>query len=226
MTHILMSRSILAKDEVIPYVKKYIDKNQKVLVVALSFFANQVQNEKDYQKLYEKDSEYYQKIINQFAPYGIKENQIAWLNYFEDNHESALQKINDADIIYLPGGAPDLMMKRIVKMNIKEALEAKKGVFIGSSAGAMIQFKDYYISKDADYKAFSYEKGLDLLKGFFVEVHYRRRKKQKSSMRKVFRAFQEDIYALPDDGIIIVHQNNIEALISAKLIYHRRGILK
>jgi peptidase E len=226
MTHILMSRSILAKEEVVIYLKNYIRSDDKVLVIALSFFNHQVQNENDYHKLYEKNSEYYQKIINQFAPYGIKEENIVWLNYYHDQYEDAIKKINDADIIYFPGGAPDLMMKRIIEMGIKEVLEKQDKLFIGSSAGAMIQFKNYYISKDGDYKVFSYEKGLDLLSGFFIEVHYRRRKTQKSSMRKVFRAYKEDIYSIPDDGMMIVNQNQIRPILTSKRIYHKKGIIK
>lgn len=224
MIHILMSRSILAKKEVYDFAKSYIQKHHQVVIVALSFFPYQVRSEEDYHKLYQKGSEYYQKIIDQFTPYGIDEKQISWINYYHDNLQSAIKKIEQADIIYLPGGAPDLMIKRIIEMGIKEIIESHKGIFIGSSAGTMIQFKDYYISKDHDYRRFSYEKGLNLLSGFFVEVHYRRRKKQKSSMRKVFRAYKEDIYSIPDDGIIIIDNQRITPLLSSKRIYHRIGI--
>lgn len=226
MNHILLSRSILGMPEMIPYFKPYIRKNDQVLIVALSHFSKHISDEVTYNNYYEKGGEYYQKMVDSFAPYGINESQIKWIHYFKDNHESASQKIKDSDIIYLPGGAPDLMMMRIEAFGIKELLEAHQGLMIGSSAGAMIQMASYHMSPDEDYPHFSYEKGLDLLKGFSIEVHYRRRKKQKAALRKVNRAFHQEIYAIPDDGAIIVAQDGIQCLKSAKKIYHKKGVVK
>ncbi len=43
---------------------------------------------------------------------------------------------------------------------------------IGSSAGAMIQIAKYHITPDEDYNTFTYNKGLNLIKDFDIEVHY------------------------------------------------------
>lgn len=226
MNHILLSRGILASPKMIPFFKPYIHENDKVLIVALSHFSKHIDNEETYNSYYGKGGEYYQKMVDSFAPYGIKESQIEWVNYFADNQKSAREKIKDADIIYLPGGSPDLMMLRIEAFGIKDALEAHQGLMIGSSAGAMIQMANYHISPDEDYPSFRYEKGLDLLKGFSIEVHYRRRKKQKAGLRKVNRAFREEIYAIPDDGAIIVTKEGINCLASARKIYEKKGVVK
>ncbi len=226
MTNILMSRGLLGHPMMISNFKPFIQSNDQVLIVALSHFPLYTPTEKDYNLYYEKGGEYYQKMIDSFTPYGIKESQIKWIHYFKDTKQSALDKIKKADIIYFPGGSPDLMMKRIEAFGIKEALEAHQKVYIGSSAGAMIQFENYYISPDVDYKSFSYEKGLNLLKGFFVEVHYRRRKKQKSSLRKVHRAYHQDIYAIPDDGALIVNDLEIQVIQSARKLYNKKGVVK
>ncbi len=226
MNHILLSRSIIASPKMMPYFKPYIHENDQVLIVALSHFTKHIDNEVSYKNYYEKGGEYYQKMIDSFAPYGIKESQIKWIHYFKDNQKSAIQKIKDADIIYLPGGSPDLMMLRIEAFGIKDALESHQGLMIGSSAGAMIQMASYHISPDEDYPSFRYEKGLDLLKGFSVEVHYRRRKKQKAALRKVNRAFHEEIYAIPDDGAMIVTNEGIKCIATAKKIYEKKGVVK
>ncbi|MCF7931178.1 MAG: Type 1 glutamine amidotransferase-like domain-containing protein [Acholeplasmataceae bacterium] len=226
MNHILLSRSILASPQMIPHFKPLIHENDKVLIVALSHFSKHIGDEETYESYYGKGGEYYQKMVDSFAPYGIKESQIKWIHYFKDDHATAIKKIKESDIIYLPGGAPDLMMMRIEAFGIKEALESHQGLMIGSSAGAMIQMASYHMSPDDDYPHFSYEKGLDLLKGFSIEVHYRRRKKQKAALRKVNRAFHQEIFAIPDDGAIIVTNEAIKCLESAKKIYHKKGVVK
>ncbi len=250
MTNILLSRGIVGSPSMIKHFKPFINSSDEVLIVALSHFPKYIPDEKAYNQyvahspiikalrvsidpmedtstnLYEKGGEYYQKMIESFQPYGIDESQIKWIHYYKDNHESAIKKIKKADIIYFPGGAPDLMMMRINAFGIKEALEAHQGLFIGSSAGAMIQMASYHISPDVDYPSFSYEQGLELLKGFSIEVHYRRRKKQKAALRKINRAFHHPIYAIPDDGAIIITRESIKCINSAKKIYDNRGVVR
>jgi peptidase E len=226
MANILLARGILDHPNIYEHVRDYIKASDIVLVVAFSFFERQFLNEESYQEFYSKGGEYYEKMVNTFSAFNIPEKQIKWLNFYQDNHETAIEKIKQADIIYFPGGAPDLMMSRIQEFSIKEALESHRGLFIGSSAGAMIQFKQYHISPDGDYYKFSYEEGLGLLSGFSIEVHYRRRKKQKSGMRKVHRAYGHDIYAIPDDGAIIVDQKSVKCIQSARKIYNEKGIYR
>jgi peptidase E len=223
MINILLSRSILGEPEMVQNLSQYILPTHQVLIVAFSFFKEEVTSETQYDALYEKGGTYYDKMIAMFSSYGISENQISWIHYYKDDTASAIQKIKEADILYFPGGAPDLMMKRIHEFGIQESLEQHQGIYIGSSAGAMIQFEDYHISKDHDYKRFSYEHGLNLLKGFSIEVHYDRKKKQKSGMHKVWRAYRHDIYAIPDDGCMVIDRQRTHLLGSAVKIYNQKG---
>lgn len=224
MTHILLSRGILGSEMVHKYAKSHIKPNMKVLIVALSFFELQFSDAEAYHAFYEPGGEYYEKMIASFLPYGITEKSIDFLNYFKDETIDAIKKIEKADIIYFPGGAPDLMMKRIKALGIEEAL-LHKTFFIGSSAGAMIQFETYHISKDADYPKFSLEKGLNLIQGYAIEVHFRRKKVQKSAMRKVFRMYRIPIITLPDHGCIIDHDGHLKLIGDAKLYYDEKGVV-
>jgi len=224
MAHILMSRGILGDPKVQSHVSPLIQSDMKVCFLALSYFSEYFIDQKTYQEYYSPGGEYYEKMIEQFSPYGIKPEHISWILDHVDDHDSAVKKIKEADILYFPGGAPDQFMGRIKALGIKEVIEAHQGHFIGSSAGTMIQFKNYYISKDIDYKRFTYEEGLDLLSGFFVETHYRRRVQQKKGMRKVYRAYHEPIFGLPDDGLIIVNHDEIEIIHPSSIIYGNKGI--
>ena len=226
MINVLMSRGILGSDMLVEELKNVIKKEHKVAILLYSFFEKQLYNEQDYHAYYEKGSEYYEKMVNSFIPYGIGESQLMWINYFKTSKEEALHILQSADIIYFPGGAPEEMMKRIQEKGLLEAIESHKKIYIGSSAGAMIQMHQYHISKDDDYKAFSYQQGLNLLHGFSIEVHYARKKKQKRGMRKVFRAFRHPIFTIPDDGAIVIDDKQIILLGTANLMYDANGVLR
>ncbi|BCR35779.1 Type 1 glutamine amidotransferase-like domain-containing protein [Mariniplasma anaerobium] len=226
MTHILLSRGIIGRDDMVKELKNIIKKEYKVCILAFSFFDKHIDSKEDYDLYYKKGGEYYQKMIDSFAPYDIKESQISWIYYFDDTKESAKQKISDADIIYFPGGSPDQMMTRIIEFELKEHIEAQDKIFIGSSAGTMIQFADYHISKDIDYDCFSLQEGLTLISDFIIEVHYRRRKKQKSALRKMHRLTHKNIYGIPDNGAIIYDNNKIILLNDASQLYNHKGVIR
>lgn len=225
MINVLLSRGILGTPPLVEALHGIIKSHHKVAILLYSFFDKDFSDEESYQTYYEKGSEYYLKMVQSFAPYGIQEDDLLWINYYKDDVKTAKDKINHADILYFPGGSPDQMMKRIIEKNLKETIEMHQKIYIGSSAGAMIQFRMYHISKDHDYHAFSYQEGLDLLQGFSVEVHYRRRKKQKSALRKVFRAYRHPIFTIPDDGALIIDQEGIILVETADILYDHRGIL-
>lgn len=226
MINVLLSRGILKEDYMVDQLKDVIKSKHKVCILAFSFFEKITITKEAYDGYYKNGGEYYQKMIDSFAPYGIKENQISWIYYFDDTKETAKQKILNADIIYFPGGSPDEMMTRIIEFELKEVLESQDKIFIGSSAGAMMQFDTYHISKDIDYDCFSLQEGLSLINNFIIEVHYRRRKKQKSALRKMHRLTHKDIYAIPDDGAIIYDHQYIRLIGSASQLYNHKGVIR
>ena len=207
MVNILLSRGIINTGDIYIYLKEYIKPEHKVLLVALSFFDKDIKTEKEYNDLYENGS-YSKRIMDSFFPYGIKENQIEVLNYYKNNELQAKKMIEKADIIYFPGGAPDSFMKRLSEFNIIDSLEnAKEKIFIGSSAGAMIQFSNFHITPDKDYKSFSYQNGLNLVHDCMVEVHYKSRFRTKKCLKKVKLKYDLPILLIPDSGCVILDGN-------------------
>lgn len=223
MINILMSRSgALVDSYATEQIKEILKPNMKALVVGFSFFGTL--SEEEYFNMYDKNSEYYLKIKENFSFYGI--NEVNWIYYYKQTKEEMVELINNADILYFPGGAPDLMMERIIEKKILEELKGFNKIVIGSSAGAMIQLGHYHISPDNEYFKFSEHEGLKYINDFFIEVHYNRRKKQKKSMRKMRKKYLKDIYIIPDDGMIIVNNTNIKTLNTAKKLYNSKGIIK
>ncbi|MDL2292825.1 peptidase E [Acholeplasma sp. OttesenSCG-928-E16] len=218
MINVLTSRGIINQGDVFVYLKEYIKSSHKVLLVNFSFFKKFVKNKEDYELIYGNNGSYTNRIIDSFFPYGISMKNFDILHYYNDTHETALKKIKAADIIYFPGGAPDEMMDRINEFKIKEALEDKDKIFIGSSAGAMIQFNHYHITKDRDYKKFSYQEGLHLIDDYFIEVHYKKNFRYKKSQKRIFKDHQEPLIQIPDSGCVIIDDKRIFLLGGAKII--------
>lgn len=211
MVNIMLSRSYIDNPYLYVYFKKYIKKGMKILVIPWSFYPGS-----DYDT-YRPGGERYQKLVNQFIPYDIEERDIEWLDYYNDNHEIAVKKINKADLIYLTGGLPDKFFERIEEFNIKTNLEQFKGVMLGISAGACIQFGTYHLSPDADYKKFNIYPGLNIINDFGVEVHYGdRRRAQKKALKKANLIIPRTYYTIPDAGALIKDGNNIILINGAK----------
>ena len=69
--------------------KKYIQPNHSVAVVALSFRENRVKSLSDWNALYNKKfGKFYNGIVGGFAAYGILEENIVFINYFTDTNQA------------------------------------------------------------------------------------------------------------------------------------------
>lgn len=197
-----------ARDEV----KKYINYNDKILIAPFSF-GEKISNHMEWQCAYNKeDGGYYESIILPFSSYGIKEENISWINYFKDAKEEAKEKVRNSDIIFFTGGLPDKMMYRLEEFHLVNEIENFKGIIIGSSAGAMIQISEYHITPDKDYNTFSYNKGLNLIKNFDIEVHHEETEIQKHYINKVLNEKIDTVYAIKDTGGIIIDNNEVKLL--------------
>lgn len=201
-----------------PYLKgelsRYIKPENTVAVVALSFRDNRVKSLEDWNHLYSKESGiYYGGIVGGFTAYGAAEENITFINFFTDTHESAARKIADADIIYFLGGLPDRMMDRIREMGLYDILMSHKGVVMGYSAGAVIQLAQYHLSPDDDYPEFGYYEGLPYLSDFYLEVHYENMSVQNEAIARVLSERHKTVYAtVQNAGAIVVDSGKIELL--------------
>lgn len=199
--------------------KKYILPNQSIAVIAFSFRDNEVKNSKDWDFLYSKEKGiYYNGIVDGFIAYGISEDNITFVNYFKDTKESAVQKIQKADILYFTGGRPDRMMDRIKEFDLADVLRKHKGIIMGYSAGAVIQLSEYHLSPDKDYKEFQYYDGLGYLDDFYLEVHYEETAVQNEAIQRVIAERGKTVYATAvQSGAILVDNGNLKLLGDVKV---------
>ena len=199
--------------------KNYIKPNHSVAIVAFSFRDSRVKSLSDWDALYGKvNSKYYDGIVGGFTSYGIPANKITFINYFTDTKESAIQKIQAADIIYFLGGLPDRMMDRIKEFDLYDTLIHHDGIIMGYSAGAVIQLAEYHLSPDDDYPEFKYYEGLPYLSNFYMEVHYEGTAMQDKSIQRVLAERGKTVYATAfRSGAILVDKGNIKLLGDVKV---------
>ncbi len=171
-TNILMNTSMIDESWCKKALSKIFHPGQVVCVLAFSFF-DDTKTLSDWNKQYKKGQGiWYRANTDVFKAYGIGEKDVHWVNYFTDSNQEMLNAIVNSDVLMLPGGAPDLAMKRIKEKKLLRILKHYQGVILGYSAGAMIQLDDYHITPDEDYSEFSWQKGLGYLKDLDIEVHY------------------------------------------------------
>ena len=193
---------------------KYIKPQNRVLVIGLSFRDTQVANKEQWEDLYGKNGgKYYESIVQSFAPYGIMESDFEWVNYFSDSSKTAKTKIKNADILYFPGGLPDKLYSRAVDLDLLEDIRSHSGVIMGFSAGAMAQLSEYHITPDKDYPDYCYGKGFGLIDNFGIDVHYDATDEiQHKSIKRFIAEKKKPLYAIADDGAVIVSNGNIAML--------------
>lgn len=198
--------------------KKYIKPTYSVAVVAFSFRDNDVTSITDWNLLYGKENgKFYTGITDGFASYGIPEKNISFVNYFADTKESAVKKIEKADIVYFPGGLPDRMMDRIKEFDLYDTLMKHDGIVMGYSAGAVIQLSEYHLSPDEDYSEFQYYNGLPYLNDFYVEVHYEGTDIQNDAIRRVIAERGKTVYATAlGSGAILIDNGDIKLIGNVK----------
>ncbi|RXK17461.1 Type 1 glutamine amidotransferase-like domain-containing protein [Macrococcus sp. DPC7161] len=188
-------------------IERYI-KGKIVLIIPFSFTDKYVTNEKEWKNIYGVGGKFYQPTIDPLLTFGVEQEAIRWINYYQDSIDDMKQEIQNAEVIFFTGGAPELMMQRLIEKDLVEVIQAFNGVVVGYSAGAMVQLNHYHITPDEDYPSFSYERGLNLVSGFDIEVHYE--PYMDPYNEKVVKEKGVKVFALTDEGMLIVRNGEVE----------------
>ena len=208
--NILLNLDNFHEDFINFYLKKYIDKSKKVLIVPFSFHEDYISTIEDWNKEFgHEKGEGYFNLTTPFFKYGIPKKNIKFLNYFLDNRDTAKNKIANTDIIYFQGGYPYKLMERLKEFNIIDDIKNFKGIIMGASAGALVQFKEYHLTPESDIENYGFYEGLGFIDDFEIEVHYLNTPEQRNSMRRYFSDRKKKIYALGNEGAIVIDSGNI-----------------
>ncbi len=202
MTNILMSVPAFHTGWAYPALAPYIHPGMKAAIAALSYGEGWISDIDEWRMCYGKGQREYEEIVQPFLACGLREKDIAWINYVEDTPLSAAKKILDSDILFLTGGYPDWMLQRMYDLEIKNLIRDYEGVVIGVSAGAMVQLDLYHLTPEDGYE-YQYQEGLGMLGGFDVEVHY----------EEDLRHIEAIIRTLEDTGRAVVAMDNQSGLL-------------
>ena len=210
MINILLSNYDINKDWIITETSKYINKYSKVVIIPFSFSNEEIKDIKDWNLLYNNiDGYHYFDIVKQFLDLGVYEENIIFLNYFIDEVTTMKNVINKSDVVFFTGGSAELSMQRIIEKDLLDEIK-NCNIIIGSSAGAMIQLKEYFGSPDEEYPEFQYFKGLGLIEdNFYIEVHYCNTKSQNTSIEKVLKKGASVVYGISDNGAIVYKDKQV-----------------
>lgn len=194
----------------LPELSPYLKPGMKVCVIPFSFYDDYVYDAESFDKVYGKGGRCYIETTEGLVPFGIREEDIRFINYFTDTKETAKEAVRLSDVLYFTGGLPDRMMDRIKEFELEKPILSHTGVVMGYSAGAVIQLGEYHLSPDGDYPEFGYYEGLPFLDGFHLEVHYEFRPTQDDAIKRVLAERKKPVYVThTHEGGVIVENGNI-----------------
>lgn len=220
MLHLLFQNHSFDADWCFPSFKEYLYPHQKAVVLPFAFSDALIHTPAQWQAYYNKQrGPYCRRTEAAFARYGIRPENITWVNFFEDTKETALEKVRSADILYLCSGVPELLMERLQRLQLDHAVEAHGGTLMGEGAGALVQLMQYHRSSGKQDDGFAYRKGLRLLTGFDLELSYCRAPAQLEAIRRVRSEYGLPVYALSEQGALIVQNGRIETVGDTEVFY-------
>lgn len=214
--NILLSSYDFHEDWAIDIMKPILHSDMKVTVIPFSFDKEEVKTKEDFDKHYGENGRHTPYIYRPFHFYNI--HDITFVDYFRDDHETMQKKVKNANILFLTGGLPDQYLERLDECGLSDIIRNTHKIIIGASAGALVQMTHYHVTPDDDYPEYCYLKGLGLLDGFEVEVHYCRSDLQIKGIQRVQDEKGLPVYTIANDGGLLVNHNHITTFGNAKLV--------
>ena len=197
-------------------IRPLLHQDMKVVVIPFSFDEKEVKTVDDYDQHYGVHGHHIPYILRPFHYYGI--DDIEFVDYFRDDKETVQKKVMAADILFFTGGLPDQYFERLKQFELIPLLQKSSALIIGASAGAMIQFDHYHITPDDDYPEYHYQKGLGLVSGFEIEVHYCHSPVQDMGIQRVIEEKGLPTYTVANDGGILCYQDKLIPFGNAYLV--------
>lgn len=188
--------------------KDVLSADMKVCILTMTH-GNEIPDAETWEKWYTPGGHVYGILTGAYGTYGISEEQISFVGMYHDTPETARKKIQEADVLFMTGGLPDLFYERMKAMELIPAVQNFSGVVMGCSAGAMVQMKEYHITPDEDYDTYGYYPGLGLLDGFEPEVHYAATDVQQECITRYLSERGKTVFAMTNSGALLVEDDKI-----------------
>lgn len=216
MTNILLNYYNFDGDWARPHLEKLLQHHPRVLILPLAYRESQATDNDSWLRIYGKNGEKYDNILRPFLAYGYKEQDIAWLNPYDDT--SHLQQIANAELLFFTGGMPEKAIARMEQLGITDAVKNFHGIVAGASAGAMLQLQTYHITPDEDYAEYGVFSGLALVCGLDLEVHYLATDVQRSCSARAVRELALPVYQMWHEGGLLIENGKITVMGQVEMV--------
>lgn len=186
--------------------RKIISKKNKVVIIPWSFAVETNADGLDKFFIGRKKDKYFIPLLK----LGIEEKNITILNCYRDNKDYMIKKIDESDVIILPGGNPEMFYNKVYECEISGNIKNYNKIIIGESAGTELQLNNYFITaKNNYYKKFDWYKGFNIIDDpFYMDVHSSNNYRYLNKLQKTANEKNKNIYAIFDDGAIIYNRKN------------------
>jgi len=221
MTNILLSKHDISKRWCAKDLKKYIRRGGKAVVVAFSFRESEIASKEDWDKYYGKNGLVSSAIEKSLKHYGISPNCVEYVDYYRDDKQSAKSKVQNADIIYFPGGAAEKIMTRVIEFDLYGVIENHKGIVIGFGAGARVQLANYRVMSGG---RMLYSLGFRFADGFDVETDYTSDETQNYYIGKAVSERGLPVYAIGEEGAVIIENGVMNTIGDVRCFQRREAV--
>ena len=209
MVNVLLNYYNFDGDWAKPHLQKYLA-GKRVLILPLAYREFQAWDNDSFLSIYGKGGEKYPAITRPFLEYGLKEDDLDWLNPYDGTNK--IEQIKRAEVLFFTGGMPEKAIKRMQELGIAEEVASFKGVVMGASAGAMLQLDTYHITPDEDYAEYGIWHGLGLVKGIDLEVHYLATDLQRQCSRRAAKELGLPVYQMWHEGGLLIEGDKITVM--------------
>lgn len=169
MANILLNKTDFHESWAGSALQYLLPETSRVLIIPLSSNSGWGSDARVWEESFRKGRRLYEALVRPFRAYGITDEQIRWINYYEDDEMTAESKIRSSDVIYLVGSNPAWMMQRLEDLDMVEKIRGFRGVVMGAGAGALIQMREFPVQTDYDQYM---SEGLGLVSGIDLYAGY------------------------------------------------------
>lgn len=198
-----------------PHLQKYLQ-GKKVLIIPLAYRESQAWDNASWQTIYGVGGEKYDKIMRPFYSFGLTDEDISWLNYYDRNC-NFVSLVKSADVLFFTGGMPEKAIARMYDLNIADAVKNHDFV-MGASAGAMLQLQIYHITPDEDYETYQVCNGLGMVQNLDLEVHYLATDLQRQCSQTAHKQLNLPIYQMWHEGGLLIVDGKITTMGNVELV--------
>ena len=210
MTNVLLNYYNFDGEWARPHLEELLKNRPHVLILPLAYRETQAWDNDSFLSVYGKGGEKYDNILSPFLTYGYAESDVEWLNPYDGNHH--VEQVQKAELLFFTGGMPEKAITRMVELGIADTVKNFRGIVMGASAGAMLQLELYHITPDEDYDSYGIWRGLGLVRGIDLEVHYLSTDLQNSCSVRAAKELGLPIYQMWHEGGLLIENGKVTVM--------------